>query len=182
MPGEHPPDAIRTTRLFLRCPRLSDAETLFASYAHDPDVARYTVWTPHRTVGETHDYLVAILAQREAGTSWTYIIDTDAAEAVGAFTFHFGSRPHSVAVGYVLARRLWGQGYMTDALVAAVDWAFTQPQVSRLWAVCDSANAASARVMEKAGLQFEGILRRWETHPNVDPDHPRDCRCYARVT
>jgi RimJ/RimL family protein N-acetyltransferase len=34
--------------------------------------------------------------------------------------------------------------------------------------------------MEKAGLTFEGILRRFFVHPNVSPE-PRDCKVYSRV-
>jgi len=49
-----------------------------------------------------------------------------------------------------------------------------------LTAVCDVENIASARVMEKAGLSREGVLRRWLVHPNLGPE-PRDCYGYARV-
>ena len=50
----------------------------------------------------------------------------------------------------------------------------------RIGAVCDVENRASARVMEKAGLEREGILRRWIIHPNVGFE-PRDCFSYAMV-
>lgn len=54
------------------------------------------------------------------------------------------------------------------------------PSVSRVWAVCDVENRASARVLEKIGMRFEGILARWSIHPNLS-DEPRDCRGYARL-
>ena len=50
----------------------------------------------------------------------------------------------------------------------------------RVYAYCDVENLASARVMEKAGMSFEGVLRRWGVHPNRSSE-PRDCRCYAAV-
>ena len=65
-------------------------------------------------------------------------------------------------------------------VAAVVDWALTQQGLWRIWAVCDVQNPASARVMEKAGMQREGVLRRWITHPNVSHE-PRDCLCYALV-
>jgi len=55
-----------------------------------------------------------------------------------------------------------------------------RPEVYRVWAVCDTANLASARVLEKVGMTREGILKRWSVHPNVSPE-PRDCFVYARV-
>ncbi len=69
---------------------------------------------------------------------------------------------------------------MTEALRAVIDYAFRDPRVYRVWAVCDAENVASARVLEKAGMSFEGVLRRYGIHPNISPE-PRDARCYARV-
>jgi RimJ/RimL family protein N-acetyltransferase len=47
-------------------------------------------------------------------------------------------------------------------------------------AVVDVDNAASVRVLEKAGMQREGLLRRFGVHPNTGPES-RDCLLYARV-
>jgi hypothetical protein len=52
--------------------------------------------------------------------------------------------------------------------------------IFRVWALCDVDNLASARVMEKVGMQREGILRRWILHPNLS-DEPRDVYCYSVV-
>ncbi len=67
---------------------------------------------------------------------------------------------------------------MTEAVKAIVDWVLKQESIHRVWAFCDVENLASARVLEKVGMQREGVLRRWMIHPNVS-DEPRDCYCYA---
>jgi ribosomal-protein-alanine N-acetyltransferase len=64
-------------------------------------------------------------------------------------------------------------------LSEVVEWALTRSSVFRVGAVCDAANIASARVMEKAGLTREGLLRRWLVSPNIS-DEPRDFLIYAR--
>ena len=69
---------------------------------------------------------------------------------------------------------------MTEALAAATDWTLGQPGIWRISGVCDVENLASARVMEKAGLVREGVLRRWIVHPNLS-DAPRDSFSYAKV-
>jgi RimJ/RimL family protein N-acetyltransferase len=69
---------------------------------------------------------------------------------------------------------------MTEVLAEIVRWGLTQDHVFRIGAVCDTENIGSARVMEKAGLIREGLLRRWLIHPNIS-DEPRDCLSYARV-
>jgi len=68
---------------------------------------------------------------------------------------------------------------MTEVLTEVAGWALSQPPVFRIGAVCDVENVGSARVMEKAGLVREGLLRRWLMHPNLSTE-PRDCFSYAR--
>ena len=87
---------------------------------------------------------------------------------------------HRLDCGYVLARRWWPQGWMTEVLTEVTLWALRQPSVFRIGAVCDIENIGSARVLEKSGFVREGLLRRWLLHPNIS-DEPRDCYSYARV-
>ena len=61
-----------------------------------------------------------------------------------------------------------------------IDWALEQPEIFRIQAVCDVENIGSARVMEKAGMEREGTLRRYVLHPNIS-DEPRDVYMYAIV-
>jgi RimJ/RimL family protein N-acetyltransferase len=87
---------------------------------------------------------------------------------------------HRMEFGYVLARRWWGQGLMTEVLTEVAAWALRQDGVFRIASVCDVENIGSARVMEKSGLAREGLVRRWLVHPNIS-DEPRDCLVYAAV-
>src|SRR5689334_9587161 len=64
-------------------------------------------------------------------------------------------------VGYWLGREFWGRGIATTALRLLTAHAFrTQPELRRLYAVPYATNAASARVLEKAGYVREGTLRQ----------------------
>jgi ribosomal-protein-alanine N-acetyltransferase len=90
---------------------------------------------------------------------------TDGA-VIGAFDLRQSS-PTRLGYGYVLARPFWGHGLMTEALTEIVGWALRQPLIWRIGDVCDVENLASARVMEKADLEREGVLRRWGVHPNL---------------
>jgi RimJ/RimL family protein N-acetyltransferase len=85
-----------------------------------------------------------------------------------------------VQFGYCLARDAWGQGYATEAAGAFVEAVMSQPAIWRIQAFCDVENTASARVLEKIGLVFEGTLRRYMALPNLG-DVPRDMHCYAKV-
>ena len=72
------------------------------------------------------------------------------------------------------------QRLCTEALRGLIDVAFTYPTVYRVYATCDVDNVGPWRVMEKAGMQREGLLRRYIVHPNISHE-PRDSFIYAVV-
>lgn len=170
---------LHTPRLTLRPPRREDAPATFAAYAQDADVTRFLVWQPHRTLADTEAFMERLLAATASGKQHSWILERpDDGAVLGSFALRLDG--HKADVGYLLARAAWGQGLMTEALRAVIGFAWTLPQVQRVWAVCDVDNPASGRVMEKAGMQYEGRLRAWSFHPNVSAA-PRDCLCYAVV-
>jgi RimJ/RimL family protein N-acetyltransferase len=173
------PETFRTARLVLRPIGHGDDAAIFDGYARDAEVTRFLTWRPHGCRGDTDAYIDRCLAA-SADVSRTYVITDRADGAVrGAFDLR-RAVPFRLEVGCVLARAWWRQGLMTEALAEVADWALGQPSVFRIAAVCDVENIGSARVMEKAGLVREGVLRRWMMHPNAG-DEPRDCFSYARV-
>jgi [ribosomal protein S5]-alanine N-acetyltransferase len=87
---------------------------------------------------------------------------------------------HRATIGYVIARRSWGHGLATEAAHEVMRALLEVAGFERVWAVCDVENGASARVLEKIGMRFEGVLARWMIHPNRSAE-PRDCRSYAIV-
>ncbi|HEX8068540.1 MAG TPA: GNAT family N-acetyltransferase [Pyrinomonadaceae bacterium] len=186
------PTHIETERLLLRPPALGDAPAIYETYARDPEVTRYLIWRPHRSLADTEEFLRAHLARRvadaddaaaqgsvevSAEVSWVLILK-EGDQLAGMLAVH--PAEFRVGLGYVLGRAYWGRGLMTEAVRAVTELALAQPEVFRVWAVCDVDNRASARVLEKAGLAREGVLRRWSLHPNVSAA-PRDCLCYAKV-
>ena len=86
--------------------------------------------------------------------------------------------PPRAEFGWVLGRRLWGQGLMTEAAAALTAWLLAQPDIWRVEAMVDIDNPGSARVMEKIGMTLDGRLDRWGYHPNVS-DEPRDLYLYS---
>ena len=98
--------------------------------------------------------------------------------AIGLFEIRL--EDFKAELGYGLGKAFWGKGYTTEAARTVVDWALAQPSIYRVWAVCDVDNIGSRRVMEKIGMQREGILRREIIHPNISAE-PRDCYLYSII-
>jgi len=78
-------------------------------------------------------------------------------------------------IGYVLAPRHWGFGYGTEVATALVDFAFDALNLRELVAIVAIENDRSRRVLDKAGLRWDGLLRRharfagrwWDCHRYV---------------
>jgi ribosomal-protein-alanine N-acetyltransferase len=168
-----------TERLIAKPLTTADAEVCFTQYTRDPVISKYMTWRPHRDIGETTAFLQRCEKAWADGAAfpWSLWRKDD-----GGFVGSIEARVHPPAVdlGYLLVQRWWRQGLMTEALRPVIAWAFTRPEIHRVWATCDIENEASARVLERVGMQREGILRRWLIHPNVS-DIPRDCYCYSVV-
>ena len=146
-----PPETLATSRLRLRPPQLEDAQAIFAGYAQDRAVTKYLTWRPHRDIDETRAFLQSCLAGWQDASAFPWaIIRTVDGQLLGMVELRVDG--HRVDLGYVLARRAWGQGYMTEAVGALMEWVWQQPGVYRVWAVCDIENQASARVLEKVGM------------------------------
>ena len=179
MQNMRPPERIETARLLLRVPALTDAVVLFDTYTHDPEVTRYVMWRPHASVDQTLEFLKGCIAAWEGERRFPYVFTLKGTDnPIGMVDFHITGS--TVGIGYVIGRAYWGREYVPEAVRVIVDWALYQPSIYRVCAYCDVENTASARVMEKVGMQREGLLRRHIIHPNIS-DEPRDCYLYAIV-
>ncbi|MEB3188564.1 MAG: GNAT family N-acetyltransferase [bacterium] len=85
---------------------------------------------------------------------------------------------HRAELGYWLAMPYWGQGIMTEAVKAVMAFAFDSFGLVRITAHVFAFNKGSARVLEKAGFQLEGYLRKHYQKNGV----LLDGKLYASVT
>ena len=109
----------------------------------------------------THDDARAWIkiAPSHADTSMAIEVDGEAAGGIG-FERHDDVERVSMEIGYWLGRKFWGRGIATAAVKAATAYAFEKFDITRVYALPFDRNVASIRVLEKAGFQREGVLRR----------------------
>jgi RimJ/RimL family protein N-acetyltransferase len=83
-------------------------------------------------------------------------IERSTGKFVGWFEFYprKDAVPEEVELGYRLRRSAWGKGYATEGSRALIRKGFTELGVQRVVAETMAVNAASRRVMEKAGLKY----------------------------
>jgi [ribosomal protein S5]-alanine N-acetyltransferase len=155
--------------------RASDVDAL-VRHANDAEVARQLRDRfPHPY---TRDDAVAFIRHAVEERAGNLAIEVDD-EAVGAIGFIPGSdiERFSAEIGYWLGRHFWGRGIVTDALRTLTEHVFAERNLLRIYALPFADNAASARVLEKAGYEREGLLRS----SSVKDGMPRDQWLYARI-
>jgi len=172
-----PCEQLETERLLLRRSVDADAEAIYSTYARDMEVTRFLTWQPHKDIAETRAFLSYCHDVWERGAAFPYvIIRKEDSTLLGMIEVRTDG--HRAEIGYVLARPFWGKGYMTEALRALSRGTAAQPGIQRVWAFCDVENHASRRVLEKAGMEREGLVHRWIKVPNLG-DMARDCYFYC---
>lgn len=144
---------IETERLILRPWREDDAETLF-KYASDDRVGPVTGWQPHKSVEESREVLKNILMKE--GT-FAITVKERGDEPIGSFgIFESDESPTEgeLELGYWLGVPFWGNGYVPEAVRAAIKGIFETTDWQRVWCGHFEGNDKSRRVVEKCGFEF----------------------------
>jgi [ribosomal protein S5]-alanine N-acetyltransferase len=134
----------------------------FRSIATDPEVMKYVlIWLEDDA--QIVDFLGHAIDESQRDDRWTYMLAVrlPALGEFAGFCFIEIDRDHNTTaeVGYILPPAYWNQGYASEILRALLAFGFGQLSLHRIYGKCDELNHASARVMEKCGLQYEGTLR-----------------------
>jgi [ribosomal protein S5]-alanine N-acetyltransferase len=117
-----------------------------------------------------------IVRDSEPETSFAIAVAEEAVGGIG-FTFETDVSRRSAEIGYWLGEEFWGRGIVTDALIAVSEHVFENYDICRLYAHVFEWNPASARVLEKAGYEYEGRMRKSVTKDG----HTIDKLMYALV-
>ena len=154
---------ISTARLELRASTPADVDQIFAIFS-DPEVTRYWSTPPMRSRDEAAAMVERAATHLAAGSgmSWVVCRREDARVMGTCSLFHFHEQNDRAEIGYGLGRTYWGNGHMSEALTALIEYAFAGMDLRRLEADTDPRNAASIRLLERLGFSREGLLReRW---------------------
>lgn len=153
---------ISTERLILRPFRMEDAEVMFERWASDKETVHYLSWMAHQSLKDTKRILKVWMNGYLTKTSYVWAICPKSTpdQPIGSVSLHsFDEKLPSAEAGYVIARDYWNQGYASEALRAVLEYGLDLMNLHRISAYHHVDNEASGRVMEKAGMTYEGCIR-----------------------
>ena len=153
---------LRTSRLTLRPFRIEDIPDIAAPSAC-PEFGQH-IELPREPLNSATVWVARIVAegQPDSKSDWHFAIQVgDNPRLVG--WIRLGVQDVELRrgdVGYALHPDFWGNGFMTEALKRLLAYGFDDLRLVRIWATTDVRNVASWTVMERAGMQREGVMRR----------------------
>lgn len=167
-------------QLFLQPLRMDDKEPL-ARYINDQDIHNNTLTIPFPYTEKDAETFIKLVLERSAlyGLTNNWSIQHREHGFIGdiGLQVNYGVESHKDAIGYWLARPFWGQGIMTEVIKTFSDYCFEYRELSRLEATVFTHNIGSIRVLEKAGFEQEGMMRK----AYVKGGRYLDAFMYARI-
>lgn len=148
---------LQTERLILRRFVESDAEAMFQNWASSAENLTYVTWDPHPDVEVTRNSIRNWVASYTNPNyyKWAICLKEKPEQVIGDISIvEMDDIDSSCEIGYVLGKAYWGRGIMTEALIAVLEFCFTQLDLQGVKARYASLNPASGRVMEKAGMSY----------------------------
>jgi [ribosomal protein S5]-alanine N-acetyltransferase len=158
---------LQTERLILREFREEDWEAMH-EYGSDPETVRYMPWGPNKEQ-MTRDFLKTVLDNQKARPRLSYnsaVVCKADGKLIGSCRLRISDYKEG-ELGYILNRRYWNEGYMSEAAGRVIAFGFAQLGLHRIFANCHPANTGSYRVMEKTGMQKEGYLREYKRFKGI---------------
>lgn len=159
---------IETERLILRKFALSDAQDMFDNYCSKDKVTEYLTWNSHKSVEDTEIYLKNfVLPEYNKKNTYRFaIVWKENNEVIGCIDVcNSNEEKLRAELGWVIGDAYWGREIMPEAAKSVVDYLFAIGY-ERIQATHRVANPKSGRVMEKIGMQYEGLLKKY----NKDKD------------
>lgn len=148
-------------RLVLRDFTLDDWPSVYA-YASRPEASRFQAWEPN-SPGDSQAYVAGAVAAAGDDPRTLFrlaVVLSAQATVIGAGDLKIGSRPFRTGeIGYIIHPHYWGHGYAAEVARLLLAFGFVSLGLHRISGTCDPRNVASARVLEKVGMQYEGHLR-----------------------
>jgi RimJ/RimL family protein N-acetyltransferase len=139
----------------------------FMEWATDDEVTKHMMWNSYASLSEAESFFTNLVEKHP----WFKAICLDK-KVIGSITLDKGKGIHSckAELGYVVARKHWGNGCATQAIKLAIETGFNDLDVERIEAYVDPTNFGSQRVLEKNGFLREGLLKKYVVQKGVIKD------------
>lgn len=152
--------SIQTDRLYLRLFEKKDAETV-KELCNNINIYKTTLYIPYPyTLNDALVWMENHKKNFDEDRLYEFAItDKDSGELLGAISLSNHQKFKNGEIAYWIGEKYWGKGYGTEAAKAIIDFAFVEKKLHKVFARYFRSNPASGRIMEKIGMEQEGLLK-----------------------
>ncbi|RHW43314.1 N-acetyltransferase [Neobacillus notoginsengisoli] len=160
MQYNHTNNTMTTKRLHLRLFQTSDAPAA-TKLCNNYNLFKHTLHLPYPySIEDALTWIARQLENFNADKSYEFAMtNKETGELVGAIALTNNQRFQHGEIAYWVGEEYWGLGYATEAAQAIIQFAFNEKQYHKVFARCFSSNPASGRVLQKLGMEKEGLLK-----------------------
>lgn len=153
---------LETPRLILRKFAKNDAKNAFRHWCGDKEVTPYLKWHYHLHPLQTEQTLEYWVREYRDPFCFHWAITLKSTgDIIGGISLAVKDKfDENGELGYSLGSSYWRQGYGMEAAKAVLDYAFCTIGFHRIEAVCACENTASAHLLQRLGMQYEGRHRQ----------------------
>ncbi|MCQ2417795.1 MAG: GNAT family N-acetyltransferase [Oscillospiraceae bacterium] len=153
---------IETERLILRQAEPNDGEKMYRNWATEEKVTQFMSWPPHSSPDVSKQLIQEWMDSYGKNEFYFWMIELkNNHELIGSISVvEISEKTQSVEIGYGIGSKWWGNGYTAEAANGIMKYLFEEIGVFRICAKHATGNPNSGRVMQKIGMQQEGILRQ----------------------
>jgi RimJ/RimL family protein N-acetyltransferase len=172
-----------TERLLIRMPLPGDGKVVYQ--AMQASLNELKEWMPWAHREQTVEDVEANMRDTHAKFLTRedlrlHIFNRETGEFIGSSGMHrINWNIPKVEIGYWIDTRYRGRGYMTEAVEAITNFAFTELKAKRVEIRCDVKNLKSRAIPERLGFKLEGILCNDDM--SADGKQIRDTCIYAKI-
>jgi ribosomal-protein-serine acetyltransferase len=151
---------IKTRRLVLEPADPRHRDALWPAIEKSLEELRpWLAWTAGTSPDDLAGYLERSSRAWKEGVAWNYMIVENRGPIGSIGLPNFDGLVRQAEIGYWIASDRAGQGFMTEAASAVIDFGFEKLGLHRIELRAATENLASIRVAEKLGFRREGTLR-----------------------
>lgn len=153
------PSKLVTSRLFLRDFCEGDELPLFYNYCSDEERSKFLARKAHKNITQTLNFLnlwcKSAWENNLPDFAWVIALQ-ETNEPIGVFIVK--SQQNRAEIHYGINRNFEGQGYITEAGLAVINWLKSTNGINEIWTECDIEHHASIKVLEKLGFENVGLI------------------------
>jgi [ribosomal protein S5]-alanine N-acetyltransferase len=150
---------LETKRLILRPLAASDARAIF-EYSKNPAFSQCLKRKKAFSRKDVLKYVSGIL-HKDPLLYWAVILKENNRLIGDCGLCELNQDAQRAELSYAISPDVWNQGYATEVVDCVIRYGFEQNNLNRIEAHCNTGNAASEKVLQKNGLNLEGILRQY---------------------